>query len=79
MEPKALIEMSRYWEDVRKLYAPFESGPRSSSADLYALEMPGGQYSNLFQQAKALGLATRGTRSVAPTPKSTGCSATSSR
>ena len=38
---------------------PFESGPRSPAADLYELEMPGGQYSNLFQQAKALGLAAR--------------------
>ena len=57
--PKALIEMSRYWEEVRKLYAPFESGPRSPAADLYELEMPGGQYSNLYQQAKALGLDGR--------------------
>ncbi len=59
VDPKAMIEMSRYWEDVRKLYAPFESGPRSSAADLYELEMPGGQYSNLYQQAKALGLSAR--------------------
>ena len=59
VDPEALIEMSRYWEEVRKLYAPFESGPRSSAADLYELEMPGGQYSNLYQQAKALGLAAR--------------------
>ena len=51
--------MSRYWEEVRALYSPFESGPRSPAADLYELEMPGGQYTNLFQQAKALGLAAR--------------------
>ena len=51
--------MSRYWAEVRELYSPFESGPRSPSADLYELEMPGGQYTNLFQQAKALGLASR--------------------
>ena len=51
--------MSRYWEEVRELYAPFESGPRSPSAEVYELEMPGGQYTNLFQQAKALGLAAR--------------------
>jgi pyruvate carboxylase len=57
VDHQALIEISRYWEDVRDLYAPFESGPRSPSADLYNLEMPGGQYTNLFQQAKALGLA----------------------
>jgi pyruvate carboxylase len=59
IDPKALIEISRYWADVRNLYAPFESGPRSPAADLYELEMPGGQFSNLFQQAKALGLAAR--------------------
>jgi pyruvate carboxylase len=59
VDPKALIEISRYWEDVRKLYGPFESGPRSPAADLYELEMPGGQYSNLYHQAKALGLSAR--------------------
>jgi pyruvate carboxylase len=59
LDPAALIEMSRYWAEVRELYSPFESGPRSPTADLYELEMPGGQYTNLFQQAKALGLAAR--------------------
>jgi pyruvate carboxylase len=59
LDPASLVEMSRYWAAVRELYAPFESGPRSPAADLYELEMPGGQYSNLFQQAKALGLAPR--------------------
>ncbi len=59
VDPKALMEIGRYWEDVRTLYAPFESGPRSPAADLYELEMPGGQYSNLYQQAKALGLSPR--------------------
>ena len=57
VDHRALIEISRYWDEVRDLYAPFESGPRSPAADLYDLEMPGGQYTNLFQQAKALGLA----------------------
>ncbi|MBV8488340.1 MAG: pyruvate carboxylase, partial [Planctomycetaceae bacterium] len=59
IDHQALIEISRYWEEVRDLYAPFESGPRSPAADLYDLEMPGGQYTNLFQQAKSLGLAPR--------------------
>ncbi len=59
LDPTTLIEMSRYWDEVRNLYAPFESGLRSSSAEVYAYEMPGGQYSNLLQQAKALGLASR--------------------
>jgi pyruvate carboxylase len=55
----ALLEVSRYWEEVRSLYAPFETGLRAPSAEVYAYEMPGGQYTNLFQQAKALGLDTR--------------------
>src|SRR5262249_34328759 len=38
LKPETLLELSRYWEDVRKLYAPFESGPRSPAADLYELE-----------------------------------------
>ncbi len=56
---EALIDVSRYWDEARSLYTPFESGLRASSAEVYAYEMPGGQYSNLFQQAKALGLAPR--------------------
>ncbi|MDX2039288.1 MAG: pyruvate carboxylase [Isosphaeraceae bacterium] len=59
LDPAALIELSRYWEEVRALYAPFEIGLKSPSADLYAYEMPGGQYTNLFQQAKALGLESK--------------------
>ena len=59
VDPNALIEISRYWEEVRNLYTPFEAGLRASSAEVYAYEMPGGQYTNLFQQAKALGLASR--------------------
>ena len=59
LDPAALIELSRYWEEVRAMYAPFEIGLKAPSAEVYAYEMPGGQYTNLFQQAKALGLASR--------------------
>jgi pyruvate carboxylase len=59
VDPVSLISISRYWEDVRAMYAPFESGLNAPSAEVYAYEMPGGQYTNLFQQAKALGLASR--------------------
>ena len=59
LDPSALIEVSRYWEAVRAMYAPFETSLRAPSAEVYAYEMPGGQYTNLFQQAKALGLASR--------------------
>ena len=48
-----------YWEQVRGLYAPFESGLKSGSADVYVHEMPGGQYTNLQFQAASLGLAER--------------------
>ncbi|WP_435006330.1 pyruvate carboxylase [Tundrisphaera lichenicola] len=59
VEPTALVEMSRYWEEVRALYTPFETSLKAPSAEVYAYEMPGGQYTNLFQQAKALGLASQ--------------------
>jgi pyruvate carboxylase len=48
-----------YWEAVRRYYRPFESGQLAPSADVYLHEMPGGQYTNLHQQAQALGLESR--------------------
>lgn len=54
-----LQQLSDYWEDVRKYYAGFESGMKGSSAEVYKHEMPGGQYSNLQQQAIAVGLGDR--------------------
>ena len=59
IDPSGLVEMSRYWEEVRSLYTPFETALKAPSAEVYAYEMPGGQYTNLFQQAMALGLASR--------------------
>ena len=56
---KALEDLSYYWEDVRKYYQHFESGMRSPHSEIYVHEMPGGQYSNLQQQAKAVGLGER--------------------
>ena len=57
----ALHEASMYWEGVRRFYAPFESEIRSGTADVYHHEMPGGQYTNLREQARSLGLAHRWT------------------
>jgi pyruvate carboxylase len=51
-----LNEYSNYWEAVRDYYFPFESGLKSGSGEVYTHEIPGGQYSNLKPQAKALGL-----------------------
>ena len=50
-----------YWEGVRRYYAPFEADIRSGTADVYRHEMPGGQYTNLREQARSLGIAHRWT------------------
>ncbi len=55
----ALNDYSHYWEAARKLYYPFESGMLASSSDIYQHEMPGGQVTNLQEQAKGLGLGHR--------------------
>src|SRR6185295_4423239 len=53
----ALDEFADYWEHVRNFYAPFDTAPRSGSAEVYLHEMPGGQFTNLKEQAAAMGLA----------------------
>jgi pyruvate carboxylase len=55
----ALNVCADYWEDVRASYAPFDTGPRSGTAEVYIHEMPGGQYTNLKEQAEAMGLGAR--------------------
>lgn len=52
-------QIDHYWEDVRKYYAPFEAGITSPQTEVYMHEMPGGQYTNLKSQAKAVGLGHR--------------------
>ena len=59
LKTEHLDSLARYWEVVRQYYLPFETVMLPATADLYQHEMPGGQYTNLFQQAKALGLAER--------------------
>jgi len=51
--------LNTYWENVRSLYAPFESGQLSGSSDVYQHEIPGGQYTNLLFQSKQLGLTEK--------------------
>ena len=43
----ALNQCADYWEVVREYYAPFDTGPKSGTAEVYLHEMPGGQYTNL--------------------------------
>lgn len=52
-------KLAYYWEGVREYYQDFESGMKSPHTEIYFHEMPGGQYSNLQQQAKAVGLGER--------------------
>ncbi|AMA73758.1 MULTISPECIES: pyruvate carboxylase [Aneurinibacillus] len=52
-------KLADYWEDVRKYYVGFETEMKASNAEVYKHEMPGGQYTNLEQQAKAVGLGDR--------------------
>src|SRR5687768_5322438 len=55
----ALNRLSDYWEAVREFYYPFEEGMKAGTAEVYQHEMPGGQYTNLRQQAKSLHLEDR--------------------
>lgn len=59
VDREAMQAISHYWEGVRRLYAPFESDIRAGTSDVYRHEMPGGQYTNLREQARALGLEHR--------------------
>jgi pyruvate carboxylase len=55
----ALSAMEPFWEAVRDLYAPFEAGLRAPTGTVYRHEIPGGQLTNLRQQAISLGLGDR--------------------
>lgn len=56
---EALNEFADYWEHVREFYKPFDTAPRAGSAEVYMHEMPGGQFTNLKEQAASMGLAHR--------------------
>ena len=56
VDPAKLRVLSAYWEQVRKLYAAFESDIRSGASEVYVHGMPGGQYTNLREQARSLGI-----------------------
>ncbi|WP_448060822.1 pyruvate carboxylase [Cellulomonas hominis] len=59
LDLRAVLDLEPYWEAVRVLYRPFESGLPGPTGRVYEHEIPGGQLSNLRQQAIALGLGTR--------------------
>ncbi len=55
----AVCDLEPYWESTRRVYAPFESGLASPTGRVYTHEIPGGQLSNLRQQAVSLGLGEK--------------------
>jgi pyruvate carboxylase len=57
LDLRAVSDLEPYWEAVRNVYKPFESGLPGPTGRVYRHEIPGGQLSNLRQQAIALGLA----------------------
>jgi pyruvate carboxylase len=59
LDLRAVMDLEPYWELVRRLYAPFESGLSAPTGRVYDHEIPGGQLSNLRQQALALGLGEK--------------------
>ena len=59
LDVDALNKLSIYWEAVRQFYSPFDTSPPFGSAEVYQHQMPGGQYTNLREQAAALGLGKR--------------------
>ena len=56
---QALGDFADYWEQVRTFYTPFDTSPPTGSAEVYLHEMPGGQFTNLKEQAASMGLAHR--------------------
>ena len=59
LDIEQVFALEPYWEAVRRVYTPFESGLASPTGRVYRHEIPGGQLSNLRQQAIALGLGER--------------------
>ena len=59
LDPVTLRALSDYWEAVRVQYRAFESDLRAGASEVYLHEMPGGQFTNLKEQAASLGLAER--------------------
>lgn len=59
LDVDAMNELSRYWETVRPYYKAADRTENFPNPEVYVHEMPGGQYTNLKQQAQALGLISR--------------------
>ena len=56
LDSEGLQKISAYWSDVRPVYGDFESDLKATTAEIYRLEIPGGQYSNLKPQVESFGI-----------------------
>ena len=59
LDIEAVRAISNYWEQVRGHYAAFETGQQAPASEVYLHEMPGGQFTNLKEQARSMGLEER--------------------
>ncbi|HVY51082.1 MAG TPA: pyruvate carboxylase [Devosia sp.] len=59
LDSRVIREISFYWEAVRTQYRAFESDLKGGASEVYLHEMPGGQFTNLKEQARSLGLESR--------------------
>ena len=59
LDAMALQELSDYWDAVLPFYTPFNTTDRAGTAEVYEQEMPGGQFTNLKEQANGMGLGNR--------------------
>ena len=59
LNPKNAQRLNQYWSDIREYYNAFSSGLKVPETEIYLTEMPGGQYTNLQQQAQAVNLGDR--------------------
>ena len=57
LNTEQLIELSHYYQGVRQIFTGFESEMKTPNTEIYKYEIPGGQYSNLLAQVKAMGSA----------------------
>ncbi len=58
LDEESIRTLSLYWEQVRQNYQAFETDFKGGSSDVYLHQMPGGQFTNLKEQARSLGITT---------------------
>ena len=69
LDIESIRKINTYWQEVRGLYADFESGLDAPASEVYLHEMPGGQFTNLKAQARSLGLEQRCLLYTSPSPR----------